>query len=150
MTLSAIIMATLTSPASATGLQTFSSRCSMCHQPSGAGLPGQFPRLSGRVSQIAASPDGRRYLAFVLLYGIYGPIKVDGKPITGLMPGMGTLSDQDVADVLNHAVALQKPAKPVPAFTATEIAKIRATGKKTSSEVAAERGRLAAKGLIPS
>jgi mono/diheme cytochrome c family protein len=135
--------------AHATGPQTFSTRCSMCHQPSGAGLPGQFPRLSGRVSQIAASPDGRRYLALVMLYGMYGAITVDGKPIMGLMPNMGTLKDQDVADVLNHAVALKKAPKPVTAFTAAEIATVRASGKKMASEVAAERSRLAAKGLIP-
>jgi mono/diheme cytochrome c family protein len=132
----------------ASGPQTFTSRCSMCHQPSGMGLPGQFPRLSGRVSEIAASPEGRDYLAKVLLYGLYGPITVDDKKIAGLMPGMGTMSDQDIADVLNHAVSLKKTAKPAPPFTASEIAKVRAAGKLTASQVAAERGRLAAKGLI--
>lgn len=141
--------AAMAGPAAATGPQSFASRCSMCHQPSGAGLPGQFPRLSGRVSQIATTPDGRRYLAMVLLYGIYGPISVDDKKITGLMPSMGTMSDQDIADVLNHAVSLKKAAKPVAAFTAAEIAKVRASGKQTAAQVAAERGRIAAKGLIP-
>ena len=51
----------------ATGPQTFSAQCSMCHQPNGAGLPGSFPRLAGRVPVIAGSPGGRRYLAMVLL-----------------------------------------------------------------------------------
>ncbi|MDI1295338.1 MAG: cytochrome c [bacterium] len=139
----------MAAPVSATGSQTFGTRCSMCHQPSGAGLPGQFPRLNGRVAQIATTPDGRQYLAMVLLYGIYGPITVDGKPITGLMPGMGTLSDQDIADVLNHAVSLKKAAKPAPAFTAAEIAKVRGGGKKTASQVAAERARLVGLKLIP-
>ncbi|WP_429614983.1 c-type cytochrome [Sphingobium olei] len=146
-----LLLAVLTATsgtAMAGGPQTFASRCSMCHQPSGAGLPGQFPRLSGRVSEIAGSPDGRRYLTMVLLYGLYGPITVDDKKIAGLMPGMGTMSDQDVADVLNHAVAFKKAAKPAPPFTAAEIAKVRAGGKLTASQVAAERGRLAAKGLI--
>lgn len=84
----------------------------------------------------------------VLLYGIYGPIMVDDRKITGLMPGMGTMSDQDIADVLNHAVSLKKAAKPGPAFTAAEIAKVRGGGKLTAAQVAAERGRLAGKGLI--
>jgi cytochrome c553 len=144
-----VAMAGVSVRASGTGAQSFASRCSMCHQPSGAGLPGQFPRLSGRVSQIATTPEGRRYLAMVLLYGIYGPISVDARPITGLMPGMGTMSDQDIADVLNHAVALKKAAKPVAAFTGAEIAKVRVGGKQTAAQVAAERGRLAGKGLIP-
>lgn len=149
LSLLAVMAAHVPAVTMAAGPQTFASRCSMCHQPSGAGLPGQFPRLSGRVSQIATSTDGRRYLAMVLLYGIYGPITVDDRKITGLMPGMGTLSDQDVADVLNHAVSLKKAAKPAAAFTAAEIAKVRAGGKMTAAQVAAERGRLAAKGLIP-
>ncbi|KQN04949.1 cytochrome C-552 [Sphingobium sp. Leaf26] len=148
LSLLAVAVATASGVASAGGPQTFAGRCSMCHQPSGAGLPGQFPRLSGRVSEIATSPDGRRYLAMVLLYGIYGPIMVDDRKITGLMPGMGTLSDQDVADVLNHAVSLKKAAKAGAPFTAAEIAKVRAGGKMTAAQVAAERGRLAAKGLI--
>jgi len=94
--------------ANATGTATYSSRCSMCHQPSGAGLPGQFPRLSGRVAQIAASPAGRALLGKILLYGMYGSITVDGKMISGLMPPMGSLADQDVADVLNFIVAFKK------------------------------------------
>lgn len=150
LSLLAVGAAGLPGAAQATGPQTFANRCSMCHQPSGAGLPGQFPRLNGRVAQIATSPEGRRYLAMVLLYGIYGPITVDDKKITGLMPGMGTMSDQDIADVLNHAVSLKKAAKPAAPFTAAEVAKVRAGGKQTAAQVAAERGRLAGKGLIPS
>ena len=88
--LMAVAAAGLPGAAQATGPQTFANRCSMCHQPSGAGLPGQFPRLNGRVAQIATSPEGRRYLAMVLLYGIYGPITVDDRKITGLMPGGAT------------------------------------------------------------
>lgn len=135
--------------ATATGPQTYATRCSMCHQPSGAGLPGSFPRLAGRVPVIARSADGRRYLAMVLLYGLYGPITVDGKPVSGLMPSMASLTDQAIADVLNHAVGLQKAAAKVAPFTAAEIAAVRAGGRKSGSDVAAERGRLAARKLIP-
>jgi mono/diheme cytochrome c family protein len=140
----------LAAPArAATGPQNFASHCSMCHQADGAGLPGQFPRLAGRIGPIAASPEGRHYLISVVLTGMYGKIVVDGQPISGLMPSMGMMSDKDVADVLNHVVALKKPAKPVAAFTAAEVAKIRAEGKRTSSDVGAERTRIDAKKLIP-
>lgn len=144
----AALAAGVPATAPATGPQTYATRCSMCHQPSGAGLPGSFPRLAGRVPVIAKSPDGRRYLAMVLLYGLYGPIAVDGKPISGLMPSMTALTDQAIADVLNHVMTL-KPAGKVAPFTAPEIAAVRAGARKTGSDVAAERGRLAARKLIP-
>ncbi|HEX7874320.1 MAG TPA: cytochrome c [Sphingobium sp.] len=134
--------------AHAGGQQTFATRCSMCHQTTGAGLPGTFPRLAGRAAQIASSPDGRAYLVKVLANGLYGPITVDGKAISGMMPGMGTMSDQDIADVLNYAVALKKVGKPA-LYTAAEVAKVRADGKMSGSAVAAERARVAAKGGIP-
>lgn len=136
-------------PALATGPQTYSAQCSMCHQPSGAGLPGSFPRLAGRVPVIAGSPAGRRYLAMVLLHGLYGPITVDGKRVSGLMPSMASLSDQAVADVLNHVMTLEKTARKIPPFTAAEIGAVRAGGGKTGSDVAAERARLAGLKLIP-
>jgi len=135
--------------ARASGPQTFGAQCSMCHQPSGAGLPGSFPRLAGRTPVMAGSPEGRRYLAMVLLYGLYGPISVDGKQISGLMPTMGSLSDQAIAEVLNHTLTLARPAHKVAPFTAAEIAAVRAEPRKGGSDVAAERARLAGRGLIP-
>jgi mono/diheme cytochrome c family protein len=134
--------------AQAAGPQLFTSRCSMCHQTTGMGLPGQFPPLAGRVSQIAAKEEGRAYLIKVLLYGLYGSIKAGGVAYNGLMPTMGTMSDQDIADVLNHAASLKKVGKPA-AFTADEVAKVRAGAKLSSSAVATERARVAATGIIP-
>ncbi len=143
------LAALLPATAHAGGAQTFAAQCSMCHQPSGAGLPGSFPRIAGRVPQIASTPDGRRYLAMVLLYGMIGPISVDGKALNGLMPSMGSMGDQGVADVLNHVLTLGKPAKKVAPFTAAEIAKVRSGGRKSASDVGLERSRLAARKLIP-
>jgi len=121
----------------------------MCHQAAGTGLPGQFPRLAGRVPKIAASPDGRRYLALVLINGLYGPITVDGKAINGVMPAAGSLTDQAIADVLNHVMTLPGHAKKIAPFTAAEIAAVRASGRKSGNAVAAERSRLVAAKLIP-
>lgn len=130
----------------ADGAATYRSRCAMCHKPDGAGVVGAFPRLTGRVAKIAASAEGRSFLAKVLLYGVSGPITVDGKTITSLMPGHGTLSDQDAADLLNHIVGL--PGKPASAFKAGDVTKLRAT-RMTGAQVGAERKVLAGKGLIP-
>lgn len=145
-----VLAVALAQPATAapTGQQTFAAQCSLCHQSDGGGLAGQFPRLAGRVPTIASNPEGRRYLATVLLYGMYGAINVDGTPISGMMPAVGSLSDQAVADVLNHLLTL-KPARKVAPFTAAEIALVRAADRKGGSEVAAERTRLAGLGIIP-
>ena len=147
----AITVATMAAPpALATGQQTFAAQCSMCHQPDGAGLPGRFPRLKGRIAAIAGSPEARSYPIMVLLHGLYGPITVDGQQISGLMPPVGgQLNDQAVAEVLNHVVSLGKPAKKVAPFTAAEVAAVRAGDHMSGSDIAAERGRLAGRGLIP-
>lgn len=121
----------------------------MCHQRTGAGLPGQFPRLSGRVATIAASQAGRAYLVKVLLYGMFGAIDVDGRRINGMMPPMGSLADQDVADTLNFVVALEKPKKKVASFTAAEVKAVRSAGTLTASAVGKIRADLAAKGDVP-
>lgn len=136
-------------PAHASGETIFTTQCSLCHQPDGTGLAGQFPRLAGRVSVIAADKAGRRYLALVLLHGLYGPIEVDGKPISGVMPAIGTQPDQAIAEALNHLLTLGKPPGKRAPFTAAEVAAVRAEGSKSGSDVAAERARLVALKLIP-
>lgn len=135
-------------PASATASQTYSVRCATCHQISGAGLPGLYPRLKGRAGAIAGSKEGRTYLIKVTLFGLLGPIEVDGKRISGMMPPTATLSDQDVAEVLNHAVNLEKPQKAVPPFTAAEVKAVRATGPLTAAQVAKARAAAVLHGAI--
>lgn len=126
----------------------YGARCGMCHQATGDGLAGQFPKLSGRAAGIAQSPQGRRYMARVVLFGMAGPIEVEGARISGVMPGMATVSDADIADVLSHVITLGKPAKPAKAFKVAEIAAVRAEGKATLAENAALRAELVGKGLI--
>lgn len=125
----------------------YASHCQMCHQSGGEGLPGQFPRLAGRVGKIAATPGGRRYLVSVVLNGMAGAITVDDQRIVGLMPTMAVLKDGEVASILN-ALGSGGGKKPA-AFTAGEVAKIRGEGRLTTAQVAAERASLAAAGLIP-
>lgn len=133
----------------APGAQIYSSRCAMCHQPAAVGLSGQFPRLAGRTAALAASPEGRHYLASAVLNGLYGPIVVDGKPITGMMPAMGTMADADVAEVLNYLAQLKPGGKKAKPFDAAEIAAVRAEGRVSGARVAAERARLVEAKLIP-
>jgi mono/diheme cytochrome c family protein len=128
---------------------TYTSRCAMCHQTGAVGLPGQYPRLAGRVGVMASKPEGRRYLALVLLNGMIGSIDVEGKPIFGVMPTFASVKDQDIANTLNYLIALQPPAKKPAAFTAAEIAKVRAEPRIAGAQVSAQRKTLVAAKVIP-
>lgn len=97
----------LASPGMASdGAALYRGKCAMCHGPAGAGRPGTFPPLAGRVGQIAASPDGKAYLAMVLVNGLHGPITVEGQSYKGFMPSFRTLSDEDIAAVLAFVATL--------------------------------------------
>lgn len=135
-------------PAAADPKTAFVARCSMCHQATGEGLAGQFPKLAGRAAGIAQTPEGRRYLARVVLGGMAGPIEVDGVKMNGVMPGMAAMSDAEIAEVLSHVVTLGKPAKPAKPFKAAEIAAARADGKAGMADNKAVRAELVTAGVI--
>lgn len=127
---------------------SYVARCSMCHQSTAEGLPGQFPRLAGRAAQIAQAPEGRRYLVRTVLWGIYGPIEVDGQAISGVMPGMSGMADADIADVLNHVLTTGKPAKKAAPFKPADIAAVRAEGRGNGGGNAELRKALVTAGVI--
>jgi len=128
------------------GAALFSQNCVMCHQTGATGLPGQFPRLAGRVGPISAKPEGRAYLVDVLTYGMVGTVTVDDQPIIGVMPPFAALPDEQVAAILGYLQGLG--GAPKAAFSVAEITAGRAKDKKTPSEVLAERGALVAKGVV--
>lgn len=80
------------------GPGVFSARCAVCHQASGAGLPGAFPPLDGS-EWVTGEP---RTPVRILLRGIEGPITVAGAEYRGQMPSFADLSDQELADVLTY------------------------------------------------
>jgi len=125
----------------------YRANCQSCHQADGRGLPGQFPRLNGRANQIAASPEGRKYLMHAVLFGSSGRIVVDGKTIIGVMPAFDRLSDADLAQVLTYVSRLGG-GKPPAAFTSAEVKAARAE-QLTSSAVSANRARLLEAKQIP-
>jgi mono/diheme cytochrome c family protein len=144
----AVLALMVAGTAAAAPKATYLARCSMCHQANAQGLAGQFPRLAGRSAQIAQTPEGRHYLARVVLHGMYGSIAVDGQSIAGLMPSMTAMTDAEIADALNHAITAGKPAKPAAPFKPGEIAAVRAEGKASGSDNAALRQQLVASGVI--
>jgi mono/diheme cytochrome c family protein len=104
------------------------AHCAVCHQKSASGLPGQFARLAGRVAEIATTEAGRRYLIEVVSFDLSGRVEVDGAAIVGAMPPFASLSDSEVAVVLNYPIRLNRPAskdrKPV-SVAASEVKELR-------------------------
>ncbi len=110
------------------GPQTYEYVCGGCHQPTGLGVPGAFPPLAGHVPALLAQV-GRDYLPKVALFGLSGPITVEGKTFDGAMPGWSQLSDGELASALNYVANAWGNDKALPSgftpFTAEEIAKAR-------------------------
>lgn len=140
----------LASPALAqTAPPAYTANCQMCHRADGSGLPGQFPRLAGRVGTIAAKPAGRAYLVDVLLNGMAGRMVVDGKPIVGVMPPFARLPDADIAAALTYVTKLPGSKGKIAPFTPAEIRAARAAPKKSATEMKALHEALVAEGTIP-
>ena len=144
--MAALLLAAMVSKADADGAATFDMSCAFCHQAGGVGVPGQFPRLAGRVGAIAAKPDGKKFLPQVLLSGMSGRVTVDDEQILGIMPGFDAMSDEDMAALLSYLTGLDHA--PV-AYSSDEIRSARALPRLSPGEVAALRADLAAKKIVP-
>lgn len=127
----------------------FDANCSMCHQLRAAGVPGQFPRLAGRVGRIASSAAGRRYLEHVVLFGMMGTITVDGTQIVGgVMPSFSSLSNRDLAAALNYVISLDASGKlhwQGQVIRAGQIARVRAGKPFSPMQVHALRATVVGK-----
>ncbi|MEM9015988.1 MAG: cytochrome c, partial [Verrucomicrobiota bacterium] len=83
------------------GLAVYSQYCAACHQPHGKGLENLAPTLV-KSDWVLEDPN---VLIGVAMNGLTGPIKVNGKPVTGvppLMPPHNFLSDKQMADALTY------------------------------------------------
>lgn len=125
-------------PATSEGAKVY-QRCAACHLANGKGVPGSFPALAGRLGPAAVSEAGRAYLVMTVAAGAAGEIDVDGTKIRGFMPAQAGLSDADIAAVLNYVLTFDGAKAPT-AFTAEEVAKVKATvGKADPNAVHAMR-----------
>ncbi len=86
------------------GASIFGAQCAACHQATGEGLPGVFPPLADHVHELIAAEGGRPYPILVVLYGLQGPITVNGNAYDSLMPPFGHLTDEEISDVLNYVM----------------------------------------------
>lgn len=86
-------------PAGDPGKEGFTSRCMVCHQMDGAGMPGAFPPLAG--SEFVNGPP-EHHIAIVLR-GLTGKIRVKGANFNGDMPAWaGVLTDEEIAAILTY------------------------------------------------
>ena len=84
----------------AAGKVLFAGTCSTCHQPDGKGMEGVFPPLAGS-DYIKANP---KRLPEIILHGMVGPVKVNGKDYNSNMPPMSQLTDDEVANISTYVL----------------------------------------------
>jgi len=82
----------------ARGEAVYLANCSACHQPTGVGLPGAFPPLA----ESDYLQRNRRDVMSAALFGLSGPITVNGVEYNGVMPSLGHLPDADLAAALTY------------------------------------------------
>ena len=117
------------------GTNVYSTHCASCHQINGAGIPGVFPPLAGHVGDLHAAENGRRYLSDVLVFGLQGPITVEGTVYDGFMPAWFHLTDEEIAAVLNHIMTAWDDPVAFEPYEAADVARSR-------------RGALSAQGVL--
>jgi mono/diheme cytochrome c family protein len=80
------------------GKEVYSTQCMSCHQPNGEGLSGVYPPLAGSDH---LTKDQEKSIS-IILKGQDEEITVKGTKYSVPMPAMNTLTDQQIADVLNY------------------------------------------------
>ena len=125
MTVAAVLLLAGCSPKSPKSL--YGNNCGICHH-GGDGMPGSVPPLVGRIDKIAATPEGRHYLADVLMHGVSGRIMANGQPYNAEMPPFRYLKDEDVASILTWLSARGGREK-APAISPSDIAAARGAAK---------------------
>jgi mono/diheme cytochrome c family protein/glucose/arabinose dehydrogenase len=127
------------------GKTVYSTLCVGCHQPNGAGMEGLAPPLVDSDWVLGRA----EVLPRVIIHGLSGPIKVNGKAWSLEMPPMGAaLTDEQVAGVVTYIRReWEHTASPV---TVESVASIRAEHKDrtkawTAEEIASYQSDKAAK-----
>lgn len=80
------------------GKTLYTGICAACHQADGRGFEGLAPQLVDS-EWVQGMPER---LVRIVLHGARGPIRVAGKTFVGDMPGLGVLSDHDIASILTY------------------------------------------------
>ena len=126
-----------------TGQALFGEHCAICHDATGAGVPGFGPPLVNAAATRVKTAGGREYLAQVVVHGISGVFESAGQRQFAAMTPQPKLSDAELAAVLNHVLGLDRGALPQN-FTAIDAAEIAAARKvvRTPGELHATKTTL--------
>ena len=106
----------------ARGEQVYLANCAACHRPDGKGLTGAFPPLAG---SDYLRGDRSKVLG-AAMFGLSGPITVNGVDYNGVMPSLAHLSDEDLAAALTYV--LSSWGNDGAAVSVEEVAALRAEG----------------------
>jgi nitrite reductase (NO-forming) len=80
------------------GAALFNGTCSVCHQANGEGISSIFPPLANS-DWLAADP---KHGVNVVLHGMTGSVRVNGKEYNSVMPPMNQLNDDEIANLLTY------------------------------------------------
>ncbi len=80
------------------GKELFTGSCAACHQSHGLGMDGLAPPLAD--SEWVLGSEQR--LTRIILHGLTGPIKVNGRGWSLDMPSMGMFDDEQIAGILTY------------------------------------------------
>lgn len=108
-------------PASDRGAALFQLQCAVCHNAAGEGIANVFPPLAASESLMADKDRSIR----IVLQGLSGPIRVNGKDYNNVMPAQSGLADDQVAAILTHV--RNSWGNRGDAVTLAEVAAVRAT-----------------------
>ena len=103
----------------ASGEGLYGTHCGACHQANGQGLAGAFPPLA---KSDYLMKDRTRAIATVI-EGRSGEITVNKVKYNAVMPGMGHLSDDDIAAILTYVTNTW--GNEASAFSVDEVGKVR-------------------------
>ena len=104
----------------AKGQGVYNANCAACHQPNGQGLAGAFPPLAGSDYLQGSRED----VIAAALFGLSGPITVNGVDYNGVMPSLGHLPDEDLAAAITYVFSSW--GNELAAVSVEEVAAIRA------------------------
>jgi nitrite reductase (NO-forming) len=80
------------------GKQVYMQTCFVCHQPDGAGIPGQIPPLAQSDYLMTDKPRSIR----AVLQGMTGEVTVKGKVYNAIMAPLNYLPDDQIANALTY------------------------------------------------
>ncbi|MDX1515944.1 MAG: cytochrome D1 domain-containing protein [Woeseiaceae bacterium] len=83
------------------GETVYLANCAACHQPDGKGLKGAFPPLAGS----DYLKRDRRSVLGAAMFGLSGPITVNGVEYNGVMPSLAHLPDEDLAAAMTYVLS---------------------------------------------